>query len=372
MNPRIAVPLFTVIAFAIAMALTGAVVAPDDVWPNILLSGFFLLGIGLAGGFLVAVHDVSNGRWLGPVRRIACGFTRLVLPGWLVVFAAIVLGWSHLYGDHHLAGFKALWLDRTFVTARAIIYMLAWLGSLRLLRRVAPASSPAVAAASRRGRRAAATVARPAAPYLVIFAFTVWLASVDWIMALEPEWSSTIFGVYHFAGLFTAGLAAIVVVAVNRSRSDAAITSDHLHDLGKLLFAFSTFWMYIWFSQGMLIWYGNLAEETGFYARRAYGNWGVLFWATVVLMWALPFLVLLPENTKRNRTILSRIAVAILIGHWLDLYVAIIPAHTPAPHLTGWELALALGAFAAVGWAGVRELRGAMVQPVLEPVRDLW
>jgi hypothetical protein len=355
MNPRIAVPLFTVIAFAIAMALTGAVVAPDDVWPNILLSGFFLLGIGLAGGFLVAVHDVSNGRWLGPVRRIACGFTRLVLPGWLVVFAALVLGWSHLYGGHHLIGFKALWLDRAFVTARAIVYMLAWFLSLR---RVAPASSPAVAAASRR--------ARPAA-YLVIFAFTVWLASVDWIMALEAEWSSTIFGVYHFAGLFTAGLAAIVIVAVNRSRSDASITSDHLHDLGKMLFAFSTFWMYIWFSQAMLIWYGNLAEEIGFYARRAYGNWGVLFWATVVLMWAIPFLVLLPESTKRNRTILSRIAVAILIGHWLDLYVAIVPAHTPAPHVTGWELALALGAFAAVGWVGVRRSPEVAMPPVLQP-----
>jgi len=264
-----------------------------------------------------------------------------VLPGWLVVFAALVVGWPHLYGGHHLLGFKALWLDRTFVTARAVVYMLAWFLSLRSLR-------------NRRG----------AAAYLVVFAFTVWLASVDWIMALEPEWSSTIFGVYHFAGLFTAGLAAIVVVAVNRARSDAAITSDHIHDLGKLLFAFSTFWMYIWFSQGMLIWYGNLAEETGYYVRRAYGNWGVLFWTTMILMWALPFLTLLSEKAKRNRTLVSRIAIAILIAHWLDLYVAIIPAHAPSPHLTGWELALALGAFAAVGWAGVKPSR----LPALDPV----
>jgi hypothetical protein len=347
MNPRTDIPLFAVIAFAVLMALTGAVVAPDDVWPNVLLSGFFLTGIGLAGGFLVAVHDVSNGRWLGPVRRIACGFTRLVLPGSLVVFAAIVLGWHHLYPAAHLAGFKGVWLDRTFLTARAAVYVAAWMLSLRALRK-------------RRG----------AAAYLVVFALTVWLASVDWVMALEAEWSSTIFGVYHFAGLFTAGLAAIVIVAVHRSRGDASITSDHLHDLGKMLFAFSTFWMYIWFSQGMLIWYGNLPEETGYYATRAYGNWGVLFWATVLLMWALPFLVLLPEATKRNRTILSRLAIAVLIGHWLDLYVAILPARTPAPHVTGWELALALGAFAAVGWAGTRREEMAM-PPVLQVVRNL-
>ena len=87
---------------------------------------------------------------------------------------------------------------------------------------------------------------------------------------------------------------------------------------------------------------------------RAYGNWGVLFWVVVVLMWALPFTVLLSEKTKRNRTIVSRVAVAVLIGHWLDLYVSIVPAHAPEPHLTGWELALALGTFASVGWAVTR------------------
>lgn len=334
MNPRVAMPLFAVIAFSIATALTGVIVAPGDVWPNILLSGFFMVGIGLAGGFLVAVHDVSNGRWLGPVRRIACSFTRLVLPGSVVVLVAIVFGGAFLYPafHEHLGGFKGLWLDRTFFTARAIVYVAAWMMSMQMLRR-------------RRG----------AAAFIVIFSVTVWLASADWIMSLEPHWASTIFGVYHFAGLFTAGLAAIVIVTVNRSRTDHSITSDHIHDVAKMLFAFSTFWMYIWFSQGMLIWYGNMSEETTYYAARAYGNWGVLFWAVVVLMWGLPFFVLLSEQTKRNRTIVSRIAVAVLIGHWLDLYVSIVPAHAPEPQLTGWDLALALGTFAAVGWAATRQ-----------------
>jgi hypothetical protein len=334
MNPRIAVPLFTTIVFSIAMALTGVLMAPEDVWPNVLLAGFFLVGIGLAGGFVVAVHDASNGRWLGPMRRIACSFTRLVLPGSLVVLAAIGFGGSYLYPafhGHHLDGFKGFWMQRGFFTARAVVYLIAWLLSIRMLRH-------------RRG----------APVFLVVFAVTVWLASVDWIMALEEHFASTMFGVYHFAGLVTAGLAAIVIVAVSRSRADSSITSDHIHDAAKMLFAFSTFWMYIWFSQGMLIWYGNLSEETPYYLTRAYGNWGVLFWATVILMWALPFLVLLPESTKRNRTIVTRIAVAVLIGHWLDLYISIVPAGSPEPRLTGWELALALGTFAAVGWAATR------------------
>ena len=333
MNPRIAVPLFAVIAFSVAMAVTGAIVAPADVWPNVLLSGVFLSGIGLGAAFLIAVHDASNGRWLGPVRRIACSFTRLVLPGSIVVLIAILFGGSTLYPSFHetFGGFKGVWLSRTFFTLRSIAYPVIWVASIAMLRR-------------RRGAPA----------FLVIFGITVWLSSVDWVMALEPHWSSTMFGVYHFSGLVTAAIAAIAIVAIVRSRSDASMTSDRLHDVGKLLFAFSTFWMYIWFSQGMLIWYGNLREETPYYAHRAYGNWGVLFWAVVVLMWGLPFFVLLSEKTKRNRTILSRIAIAILIGHWLDLYVSIVPAHAPEPSINGWELALAIGSFATVGWAATR------------------
>ncbi len=335
MNPRTIVPLFIVFAFSAAMAVTGVIVAPRDVWPNVLLSGYFLAGIGLAGGFLVAVHDVSAGRWLGPLRRIACSLTRLVLPGSIIVLAAIVFGGSDLYPawHEHLAhgGFKAFWLERVFFTARAFAYVAAWMISITFLRR-------------RRG----------AAAFVVVFALTVWLSSFDWLMALDPHWASTIFGVYHFAGLFTAGIAVVAIVAATRSRNDASITSDHIHDIAKLLFAFSTFWMYIWFSQAMLIWYTNIPEEAAWYSLRAYGNWGVLFWSVVALEWVLPFFILLSETTKRNRTILLRVAVAVLIGHWLDLYVSIVPATSPEPRLTGWDLALALGTFAAVGWAVTR------------------
>ena len=327
MNPRIVVPLFTLIAFSIVMMLAGVAVAPHDVWPNVLLAGCFLSGIGLGGGLLIAIHDASHGTWLGPVRQIACSLTRLIIPGCILALLAIVFGGSYLYPGFHepIAGFRGLWLGRTFFTTRAIAYALTWIALPRLLKRYAPA-------------------------YIVLFAVTVWLASVDWIMSLE-DFASTMFGVYRFAGLFTAALAVIAIVTVARSRHDPSITSDHIHDVAKLFFGFSTFWMYIWFSQGMLIWYSNLPDETRYYAARAYGNWGVLFWTVVVLMWALPFFVLLSEKTKRNRTILLRVAIATLIGHWLDLYVMILPAHSPTPDLTGWDLALALGTFAAVGWA---------------------
>lgn len=334
MNPRIAMPLYSVIGFSLLMALTGVLVAPSDAWPNVLLSGVFLSGLGLSGAFLVAVHDASNARWLGSVRGIALSFTRLVLPGSMLVLVAVLFGGTTLYPafHEHFTGFKGLWLGRAFFTGRTIGYAVVWLASIAMLRR-------------RRG----------SAAFLVIFGVTVWLSSVDWVMSLEPEWGSTMFGVYRFAGLVAGGLAAIVLVALHRSKSDSSVTGDRIHDLAKLLFAFSTFWMYIWFSQAMLIWYANLRDETGYYLRRAYGNWGLLFWGTVLLMWVLPFLALLSEKSKRNRTILSRIALVVLLGHWLDLYVSIVAATTPEPSLTGWDLAVAIGAFAAVGWAATRK-----------------
>lgn len=346
MNPRIAVPLFIVFAFTLAVMLTGVIVQPQHAWPNVLVSGFFLAGLGLGGAFIVAVHDTSNGRWLGAMRRIASGLMRLVVPGSILTLAAIAIGGADLYPAFHGAhaeGFKGLWLERTFFTARAFGYVAAWLVSIAWLRR---------------GKGAPA--------FLVVFSITVSLATFDWIMALESHWASTILSVYHFAGMVTGAMAVIAIVAIVRSRTDPGITSDHLHDAGKLLFAFSTFWMYIWFSQAMLIWYGNIPEESAYYTVRAFGNWGVLFWAVVATKWILPFVVLLSETTKRNRTILLRIAAAVLIGHWLDLYVSIVAARHTQPVLTGWELAAAFGSLAAVGWAVTR--RDHPAEAVVVPV----
>ncbi len=211
---------------------------------------------------------------------------------------------------------RAVWLARPFFLGRAFLYVALWLFlSRRALRR------------------------RQSALFLVIFAFTIWLASVDWIMALDSGWASTIFGVYQFAGLFSAGIALMAMIAVVNDLSDAV-----LHDLGKLLFAFTTFWMYIWFSQYMLIWYGNMPEETGYFAQRLRGNWGILFVTNVLLNWAVPFILLLPQWTKRNRAILFRVAATVLVGHWIDLYLSIFPARVSVPVAGAGEVLAAAGA----------------------------
>ena len=162
--------------------------------------------------------------------------------------------------------FKHFWLSRPFFLMRAAIYSGIWILFAHAIRQ-----------RSRRqdhdgDPRWTHENFRLSAAFLVLFGITVTLASFDWVMSLEYHWFSTIFGVYNFAGLFQSGLAAIILVALWLERAGPlknVLNEAHLHDLGKLLFAFSVFWAYIWFSQYMLIWYTNIPEETSYFVRRA-------------------------------------------------------------------------------------------------------
>jgi hypothetical protein len=213
--------------------------------------------------------------------------------------------------------------------------------------------------------------ARLSAAFLVIFGVTFTLASADWMMSLEPLWYSTIFGLYNFAGLFLSGLAALAIVALwleRRGPLQNVLNDDHLHDLGKLLFAFSIFWMYIWFSQYMLIWYTNIPEETAYFVRRVHGLWFVLFVANVVFNWLVPFVVLLRRDTKRQRKTLGRVAAIVLLGRWLDVYLMIFPSVVgAAPRIGLWELGLTAGGIGCFGLLLARILKGAPAVPLADP-----
>ena len=116
---------------------------------------------------------------------------------------------------------------------------------------------------------------------------------------------------------------------------------EHLHDLGKLLLGFSCFWMYIWFSQYMLIWYSNIPEETSYFIARTRGAWGPVVVLSILLNWVVPFFVLLPKSAKRSGGVMMKVAVVVLIGRWVDLYLMVLPSFTTANGATD---ATAIGA----------------------------
>ncbi len=351
--------------------LVGIFVAPERTWANLLLVSFALVSLGLGGILFIAIQYAAGGGWAVAFRRVPEAMYSVLPFGALGIALVLLLcpslySWTETHdGGHALTGFKHLWLNRPFFLGRAAFYVLVWLwlgGSIvRSSRRQDTDDSHAHTHKN----------VRTSALFLIVFGLTFCAASFDWIMSLEPHWFSTIFGVYNFAGMFLTALAVIVMASVWLQRTGPfrnALNDEHLHDLAKLIMTFSTFWAYIWFSQYMLIWYANNPEETGYYVLRQSGAWGSLLILNFVINWAIPFFVLLPRNAKRSPGILVKVAILLLFGRWLDLYLMILPAVTGEDvPFNVWEIALPAGAVGIFILVFVRALQAAPLIPAKDP-----
>jgi hypothetical protein len=348
----------------------GLLWTPQRTWANILLLSYYLVGLGLGGLLIVALHYVTGARWSVPLRRVPESLTA-VLPGGAMGIMAVLLFRPSLYPwlitadqvpDSPLGH---LWLRRPFFLLRALVYLAVWM-----------AFAGAIVHTSRRQDRehdAAPTWTniRLSAAFLVVFGITCWLASSDWIMSLEPKWPSTIFAVYQFAGIFLTSLAAVTLLALWLQRHaplSATLTKDHFHDLGTLLFGFSSFWMYVWFCQYLLIWYANQPEETVYFVHRWQGAWPTLMLVDVVLNWGVPFLVLLFRAGKRSPSVLGAVCFLVLIGRWFDLFVMIFPSQQEGTSIPGLlEGGLLCGAAGVAGLVFFWSFGNAPVVPLNDP-----
>ncbi|HET9264649.1 MAG TPA: hypothetical protein VFO14_16475 [Vicinamibacterales bacterium] len=367
--------LFGLAGVAGAVVLAAGVVAGvDRAWAGWLLASVGVLTTGLAGLLFVAILYASGASWGVAFRRAPEALSAAIPIGGaallaLVVFAPYGYPWAHGHEFHggDLANFKRAWLSWPFFAARAVVYVVVWMAFARaIIGHSHRQDQDADAARSIRNIRLSIA-------FLVAFAVTFSLASFDWIMSIEPEWYSTIFGIYNFAGLFSGGLASIVLLVVwlQRGPLKHVVTEQHLHDLGKLLFAFCTFWMYIWFSQYMLIWYANIPEETTYYIARTRGAYEVLFSVNMVLNWVVPFFALLRRGPKKRSELIVKVAVVVLLGRWLDLYMMIVPPFSPSgPPFGLWEIAAILAMVGVAVWVALRALGRARLVPVNDPRLD--
>jgi hypothetical protein len=200
---------------------------------------------------------------------------------------------------------------------------------------------------------------------------TVTFAAFDWVMSLDPHWYSTIFGVYFFAGSVVGGFAALALLTLALTRSGylrQAVTAEHFHDLGKLLFAFMVFWSYIAFSQFFLIWYANIPEETAWFLHRLDGGWRPMTLLLAIGHFGVPFFFLMPRTIKRRPLLLFAGAVWMLLVHLLDLHWLVMPAL--AGKESGGILLLEVTALAGVGGVVVAALGWLLAGAPLLPLRD--
>ena len=297
-----------------------------------------MLSIALGALCFVATQHACRAGWSVTVRRLsellAAPVPLLALLA-LPILLPVLLGKGTLYcwADPHTAAanellaHKAPYFNPVFFAARSLGYFLVWwlLARYFLLRSVQQDRSG--------DARLTLRMERLSGPALLLFFFTVTFASFDWLMSLDPWWSSTIFGVYYFSGAVVGFLAAVILLALllqSGGRLRASVTIEHYHDLGKLLFAFVIFWGYIAFSQYLLIWYGNIPEETGWYLVRQTGAWATVSLVLLSVHLLVPFFGLLSREVKRRKALLGFWAAWMLVAHWIDVYWLVMPSQSPA------------------------------------------
>jgi hypothetical protein len=353
-----------------ACAILGAA-NPKQFLFSWLVSFLFFLSLALGALFFVLIQYAAQGGWGIVLRRIAETIFA-TMPVMAALFIPVVLGLRDVYSwsvpgaaDHDaLLHWKAPFLNVPFFLLRAAIYFGCWsfiaLLYYRLSRSQDASGDHAVSARLR----------RLAGPSIIVLALTQTFASVDWIMSLTPHWYSTIFGVYFFAGSFVGFVALLSIVAVAMRRAgllDTFISPEHLHDVGKFLFAFTAFWAYIAFSQFFLMWYANIPEETIWYKTRLEGSWQAVSLLLMAGHFAVPFFFLMGRDVKRRGSTLALGGAWLLAMHYVDLYWQVMPTLHPDGLRPS---ALDAAAFLAIGGCFVASVGWLMRRQALVPLRD--
>jgi hypothetical protein len=314
--------------------------SPQPFFRAYLVAYVFWIGMPLGCLALLMLHHLVGGRWGFMIQRLLEAGVQ-TLPLMALLFIPLLFGLSDLYpwarpevvAADSLLQQKAAYLNVPFFITRAAAYFAIWIVLGRLL----------TTWSLEQDRTANDTLTqklqRLSGPGLMLYGLTVTFSAIDWMMSLEPKWYSTIFGMIFVVSYGLAALA-FAIVAVHRVRDEAPLTqvisADRFHDLGNLLLALVMFWAYLNFSQFLLIWSENLAEEIPWYLHKIGGGWEWVAIALIVFQFSLPFILLLSRTTKRSSRILSQVALAILFMHWLDVFWIIAPSFYPARFQVHW------------------------------------
>lgn len=341
----------------------------------------WLVGLSVALGALclVMIAHVTGARWFVVVRRLAEA-TAATLPVLALLFLPLVAGMEVLYPWARPPGAlpealreavaeKEAYLNRGFFLGRAALYFAVWIGLAEGLRRLSlhDDRAPGAGREARSSRRRRVTVSAVGLP---AFGFTVTFAAFDWILSLDPEWHSGVFGLYYFAGAVLAALAVLVLLAAGLQRRGAlpdGPAASHYHALGRLLLTFVLFWAYIAYSQGFVAWIADLPEDASWYLARWEDGWSGVLVVLGIGHFALPFVALLSRDLKRRPVRLSAVAAWLLAMHVLDVHWLVGPSGGAGPW-PGWEEAAALLAVAGLATAaGLARMRGRPAVPVGDP-----
>ena len=361
-------------------------------WQSLLVNFLFFGGLAQAGVVLSAIMQVTSSRWGRALKRTAEA-TSAFLPVSFVLLLVLLAGvtaWAPWL--HEPVEARQAWLNIPFFVTRQIVGFLV-LGGISVVyvyRSVRPdiglldqsGEHPAEGIAHRLiagwrgiheeraiGQRAQSRLA-PAV--LIAYGWVFTLVAFDFFMSLDAHWFSTLAGGYYFIGNLFAGLAFLSVVAV-WSRARLQLTKylgpHQLHDLGKLLFGFCILWAYMFWSQYLVIWYGDLPEETEFIAHRMHGTWAPVAWTVFAMVFVIPFIVLLSRAVKSSPRGLTAIACVGFAGMWLERFILVSPSlwHGEGVPLGLTEILVTAGVLGLFAWCYTTFLQTFPVLPISDP-----
>ena len=309
-------------------------------WAVLLQNSVYWLLVVNASMFFIGVTTLAMGGWQVALKRVPEAISSVVpvlgIITFIILMAIVWGGHDDIYhwvnketvaNDKIIRG-KSGFLNPVFFTLFSALTIFLWSFLGKKMRSISLESDNNGSMDYETGKKWINKNVLWAALFIVFFGLSVgstipWL----WLMSIDAHWYSTMFSWYTFASTFVAGLSlmALFIVFLKNNGQLEYVTEEHLHDIGKFMFAFSIFWAYLWFSQYMLIWYANIPEETGYFKIRVQGPYRGIFFLNLVLNFACPLLILMKKSTKRNYTLLTIMAVLIIFGHWIDFYQIVMP-----------------------------------------------
>jgi len=301
-------------------------------WAALYVAAFFFFMIALGALAFYAVQRASQAGWAPLLFRVMEGITAYLVPGGIIVFVILVLSVMHMNHlfvwmdadvvahDKLLQG-KAGFLNPTFFLVRAVIFLGGWILYREYSRKLSLKQDESDDNSSFKLNF------KISAAFLVFYLISESMMSWDWIMSVDPHWFSTLFGWYVFSSMIVSGITVIAMVAVYLKSKDYLpdVNDSHIHDLAKYMFGFSIFWAYLWFSQFMLIWYSNIPEEVTYFVTRL-EDYKLPFLGLVAMNFVLPLLLLMNSDYKRINWFVIMTGIIILAGHYLDIFVMIMPS----------------------------------------------
>ncbi len=345
-------------------------------WAHYLLVNYYFLSLAIGAAFFFAIQSISQSGWSSAFQRVSEAMMSYI-PIASVFFLILFFGMNDLYQWTHkgaveldpLIRHKSAFLNTPFFFARMILYFTLWILLIVKLRKLSLNEDLANPTDTNGIMFLTGKIELYSKIFLFVLASTFSFSAIDWIMSIDVHWYSTLFALKNLIAAFLHGVSilTLIIFILYKRGYFPFFNKYHMHDFARYIFMLSIVWGYFWFAQFMIIWYGNIPQETAYFFVRWQNGWKIMFFLEIGLNWGVPFMLLLPVKTSRNMTVIFFVIVFLVIGQYVDLFVQIIPGTTGLLKF-GWVAAgLFLGYAGLFAFVVVRTLSKATIIPFNHP-----